>query len=106
MFLIFCVDFPLYTEAIKFFKHKEVMIRIAVRQLTLNVYRVGDDALRLEKTSKLAPKNIKIDTFLSENSFWIGQLCRIFQISCGLFAIRYEVFVFFIIFNGFILLFR
>lgn len=37
-------DFPLYTEAIKFFNHPESMVRIAVRTLTLNVYRVGDEA--------------------------------------------------------------
>ncbi|XP_031563331.1 protein CLEC16A-like, partial [Actinia tenebrosa] len=35
-------DFPLYTEALKFFNHSESMVRIAVRTLTLNVYRVGD----------------------------------------------------------------
>ena len=35
-------DFPLYTEAIKFFNHSEGMVRIAVRTLTLNVYRVED----------------------------------------------------------------
>jgi protein CLEC16A len=39
-------DFPLYTEAIKFFNHEEGMIRIAVRTLTLNVYRVEDEAMR------------------------------------------------------------
>jgi hypothetical protein len=39
-------DFPLYTEAIKFFNHEESMIRIAVRTLTLNVYRVEDEAMR------------------------------------------------------------
>lgn len=32
-------DFPLYTEAIKFFNHSEKMVRIAVRTLTLNVFR-------------------------------------------------------------------
>lgn len=32
-------DFPLYTEAIKFFNHSESMVRIAVRTITLNVYR-------------------------------------------------------------------
>ncbi len=32
-------DFPLYTEGIKFFKHSESMVRIAVRTLTLNVYK-------------------------------------------------------------------
>jgi protein CLEC16A len=35
-------DFPLYTEAIKFFSHSESMVRIAVRTLTLNVFRVND----------------------------------------------------------------
>ncbi|XP_015596289.1 protein CLEC16A homolog isoform X1 [Cephus cinctus] len=38
-------DFPLYTEAIKFFKHSEGMVRIAVRTLTLNVYRVEDASM-------------------------------------------------------------
>lgn len=32
-------DFPLYTEAIKFFHHPEKMVRIAVRTLTLNVFK-------------------------------------------------------------------
>nr|XP_006814698.1 PREDICTED: protein CLEC16A-like [Saccoglossus kowalevskii] len=35
-------DFALYTEAIKFFNHPESMVRIAVRTLTLNVYRVNE----------------------------------------------------------------
>ncbi|CAF3176464.1 unnamed protein product [Rotaria sp. Silwood2] len=38
-------DFPLYVEAIKFFNHSETMIRIAVRTLTLNVYKVPDSAM-------------------------------------------------------------
>ncbi|KAL5292585.1 CLEC16A family protein [Megaselia abdita] len=33
-------DFPLYTEAIKFFNHPESMVRIAVRTISLNVYKV------------------------------------------------------------------
>lgn len=32
-------DFPLYAEAIKFFNHSESMVRIAVRTLTLNVFK-------------------------------------------------------------------
>ncbi|KAI0218120.1 Protein CLEC16A [Lamellibrachia satsuma] len=32
-------DFALYTEAIKFFNHPENMVRIAVRTITLNVFR-------------------------------------------------------------------
>ena len=35
-------NFPLYTEAIKFFDHPESMVRIAVRTLTLNVFRVDN----------------------------------------------------------------
>ena len=38
-------DFPLYTEAIKFFNHSESMVRIAVRTLTLNVYK-GEGRLK------------------------------------------------------------
>ncbi|XP_057311483.1 protein CLEC16A-like [Hydractinia symbiolongicarpus] len=38
-------DFPLYTEAIKFFHHSESMVRIAVRTLTLNVYKVGHEKM-------------------------------------------------------------
>ncbi|PIK45857.1 hypothetical protein BSL78_17277 [Apostichopus japonicus] len=38
-------DFALYTEAIKFFNHSESMVRIAVRTLTLNVYKVQDNAM-------------------------------------------------------------
>jgi hypothetical protein len=32
-------DFPLYTEAVKFFNQPESMIRVAVRTLTLNVFK-------------------------------------------------------------------
>ncbi|XP_059091774.1 protein CLEC16A homolog isoform X2 [Tigriopus californicus] len=38
-------DFPLYTEAIKFFNHSESMVRIAVRTLTLNVYRTEEESM-------------------------------------------------------------
>ncbi|CAO3574877.1 unnamed protein product [Mortierella alpina] len=39
-------DFPLYSEAIKFFNHEESMIRIAVRVITLNVYSVNDHQMQ------------------------------------------------------------
>jgi Uncharacterised conserved protein/CLEC16A C-terminal len=39
-------DFPLYTEAIKFFKNREQMVRIAVRTLSLNVYKIDYPPLR------------------------------------------------------------
>ncbi|XP_028173804.1 protein CLEC16A homolog [Ostrinia furnacalis] len=49
-------DFPLYTEAIKFFNHNESMVRIAVRTLTLNVYRVQDASmLRFIRDRTAAP---------------------------------------------------
>lgn len=38
-------DFPLYTEAIKFFNHPESMVRIAVRTISLNVYRVQNTSM-------------------------------------------------------------
>lgn len=38
-------DFPLYTEAIKFFNHPESMVRIAVRTITLNVYKVENSSM-------------------------------------------------------------
>lgn len=39
-------DFPLYTEAIKFFNHPESMVRIAVRTISLNVYRVENESMQ------------------------------------------------------------
>eukprot|EP01083_Nonionella_stella_P088880 247942_1 len=45
-FNVLANDFPLYTEAIKLFKHGEKMVRIAVRIITLNVYKVEDADLR------------------------------------------------------------
>lgn len=38
-------DFPLYTEAIKFFNHPESMVRIAVRTISLNVYKVENSSM-------------------------------------------------------------
>ena len=35
-------DLPLFTEAIRFFNHPESMVRIAVRTISLNVYKVED----------------------------------------------------------------
>ena len=49
-------DFPLYTEAIKFFNHSESMVRIAVRTLSLNVYKVPDASmLKFIKDHTAAP---------------------------------------------------
>lgn len=47
-------DFPLYSEALKFFKNDDQMVRIAVRTLTLNVFGVDDPDLRKFVTDKSA----------------------------------------------------
>uniref|UniRef100_A0A061S3S3 FPL domain-containing protein n=1 Tax=Tetraselmis sp. GSL018 TaxID=582737 RepID=A0A061S3S3_9CHLO len=39
-------SFPLYTEALKLFRHKESMVRAAVRTLTLSVYSIRDELVR------------------------------------------------------------
>ncbi|CAG8505409.1 9158_t:CDS:10 [Acaulospora morrowiae] len=39
-------DFPLYSEAIKFFNSDESMIRAAVRTITLNIFAVNDDQMQ------------------------------------------------------------
>lgn len=39
-------SFPLYVEAVRFFGHHEQMVRTAIRNLTLQVYRVEDDGMR------------------------------------------------------------
>ncbi|VVC89013.1 unnamed protein product [Leptidea sinapis] len=59
-------DFPLYTEAIKFFNHPESMVRIAVRTLTLNVYRVQDASmLRFIRDSHQSQQ--KLDDLVAEH---------------------------------------
>eukprot|EP00928_Gymnodinium_smaydae_P030568 TRINITY_DN22696_c0_g2_i2.p1 TRINITY_DN22696_c0_g2~~TRINITY_DN22696_c0_g2_i2.p1 ORF type:complete len:746 (-),score=142.71 TRINITY_DN22696_c0_g2_i2:64-2301(-) len=39
-------SFPLYTEATKFFSHRDQMVRAAVRTITLQVYRIDDPGMR------------------------------------------------------------
>ena len=39
-------DFPLLTEALKFFNHSESMVRTAVRTITLSCFRVQDQHTR------------------------------------------------------------
>ncbi|KAF9361666.1 Protein CL16A [Mortierella sp. AD094] len=54
-------DFPLYSEAIKFFNHEESMVRIAVRVITLNVYSVNDSQMQdfiLDRTTKTYFSNL------------------------------------------------
>ena len=39
-------QFPLLTEALKFYQHDDHMVRVAVRTLSLNIYRVSDERMR------------------------------------------------------------
>lgn len=48
-------DFPLYMEAVKYFNHPEKMVRIAVRILTLNVFKVDEKAMLAFITGQSAP---------------------------------------------------
>jgi hypothetical protein len=55
--------FPLYLRALNFVHHREGMVRIAMRTLTLNVYKVPDAPMR---KFILNPENIKyFDTLIS-----------------------------------------
>ncbi|XP_075242308.1 protein CLEC16A-like isoform X3 [Convolutriloba macropyga] len=47
-------DFPLLTEALKFFNHSESMVRTAVRTITLSCFRVNDKATRTYICDKIA----------------------------------------------------
>jgi hypothetical protein len=40
-------QFPLLTEALKFYQHEDHMVRVSVRTLSLNIYRVTDARMRL-----------------------------------------------------------
>ncbi|KAG8195139.1 hypothetical protein JTE90_023316 [Oedothorax gibbosus] len=61
-------DFPLYNEAIQFFKHSESMVRIAVRTLTLNVFRVDDKAmLKFIRDKTAAPYFSNLVWFIGEH---------------------------------------
>ncbi|ETO20786.1 protein CLEC16A [Reticulomyxa filosa] len=67
-------DFPLYSEALKFFKHKDQMVRIAVRTLTLNVFRVNDPDLRKYITDKTAvPYFSNIVWFMKDQCFLLNE---------------------------------
>eukprot|EP00771_Trimastix_marina_P001655 gnl/Trimastix_PCT/2740.p1 GENE.gnl/Trimastix_PCT/2740~~gnl/Trimastix_PCT/2740.p1 ORF type:complete len:720 (-),score=216.96 gnl/Trimastix_PCT/2740:130-2289(-) len=67
-------DFPLYTEAIKFFHHRDKMIRIAVRTLTLNVYRIPDARMRRFILDPSVPYFTNLAHFIHENGVEINRL--------------------------------
>jgi hypothetical protein len=57
-------DFPLYIEALRFFNHRESMVRVAVRTLTLNCYRASmSDDVTLDMVMKATP--------YFSNLFWV-----------------------------------
>jgi len=70
-------DFALYTEAIKFFNHSESMVRIAVRTLTLNVYKVNDEAmLRFIRDKTGAPYFSNLTWFIAQHVRYIDSCVR------------------------------
>lgn len=60
-------DFPLYTEAVKYFNHPEKMVRIAVRILTLNVFKVDDSSMLKFITGQTVPCLTDLVLFIRDN---------------------------------------
>lgn len=60
-------DFPLYTEAIKYFNHPEKMVRIAVRILTLNVFKVDEKTMLKFITGQTVPCLSDLVHFIRDN---------------------------------------
>ncbi|CAH1795101.1 unnamed protein product [Owenia fusiformis] len=70
-------DFALYTEAIKFFNHSETMVRIAVRTITLNVYKVEDQAmLRYIRDKTAAPYFSNLVWFIGNHILQLDSCVR------------------------------
>lgn len=105
-------DFPLYTEAIKFFNHPEKMVRIAVRTLTLNVFRVREKAMiRFIRDCTAAPYFSNLSWFIGNNVLDIGNSVdsftrkdsrnsppKRFATFCGFF--KFELFKFFFVYDS------
>ena len=62
---------PLYTEAIKFFNHKDGMVRAAVRTLTLQMYGLQDDNIQQFLVSQPA------SNFFNEVAIIIAEHCQV-----------------------------
>ncbi|KAL6053147.1 FPL domain-containing protein [Balamuthia mandrillaris] len=68
-------DFPLYTEAVKFFNHRESMVRTAVRNLALNVFKVEDEEMRRYVLDKrAAPYFSNMVWFISDQCHTLDEL--------------------------------
>ena len=62
---------PLYTEAIKFFNHKDGMVRAAVRTLTLQMYGLQDESIQQFLVSQPA------SNFFNEVAIIIAEHCQV-----------------------------
>lgn len=62
---------PLYTEAVKFFNHRDGMVRAAVRTLTLQTYALEDDDIQKFLVSQPA------SNFLNEIAIIIAEKCQV-----------------------------
>lgn len=60
-------EFPLYSEAVKYFNHPEKMVRIAVRILTLNVFKVEEKSMLKYITGQNSPCLIDLVHFIRDN---------------------------------------
>lgn len=69
-------DFPLYTEAIKYFNHPEKMVRIAVRILTLNVFKVDEKSMLKFITGQTVPCLSDLVHFIRDNVISIEKCLR------------------------------
>lgn len=69
-------DFPLYTEAIKYFNHPEKMVRIAVRILTLNVFKVDEKSMLKFITGQTVPCLSDLVHFIRDNVINIEKCLR------------------------------
>lgn len=70
-------DFPLYTEAIKFFNHPESMVRIAVRTITLNVYKVQNpNMLQFIRDKTAAPYFSNLVWFIGKHILELDSCVR------------------------------
>lgn len=62
----------LLSSAVRFYNHKESMVRIAVRTITLNIFKVEDDAFLSYLCAEGAPP------YFATLAWWTGNLvCQV-----------------------------
>ncbi|CAG8497566.1 14038_t:CDS:10 [Ambispora leptoticha] len=70
-------DFPLYSEAIKFFNAEESMIRVAVRTVTLNIFAVNDIQTQdFILNKKVAPYFSNLVYFIADHASTMNELSK------------------------------